>query len=249
MCKVSIIIPVFNSSDYLAETINSVIAQTCKDWEIILINDCSLDNSEEIIESYTSKFTNIKSYSNKINLGAGPSRNVGIKHAKGEYLAFLDADDVWAEDKLEKQIEFMNQHGFSISFTSYGFIDSKSNSIKGKVIASKSIGLKKYMKTTEIGLSTSIINLNKCPSIMFSNSRLRQDTKLWMTLFADGYVAHGLEEELVKYRIRSGQISGNKFKAILYTLYIYWDFEGLPKYKSLFYFMFYLYNAILKRLK
>lgn len=147
---VSIIIPVYNASRFLEETINSIQEQTYSNWEAIFIDDCSSDNSYDIIKQYQKNDKRIKVIKNKINNGVAISRNNGIDYAKGEYLCFLDADDKWHPEKLEKQINFMQELNCEFSFTGYQFANEKCNP-NGKIVSvPNKINYKQALKNTTI---------------------------------------------------------------------------------------------------
>ena len=123
---VSIITPAYNAAEYIVETIESVLAQTYPKWEMLIVNDCSKDNTVEIVQSYAAKDNRIKLINLKQNSGAAVARNTAIQNAKGRYIAFLDSDDIWKKEKLQKQIEFMQQNGYAFTFTAYEhFRDTK----------------------------------------------------------------------------------------------------------------------------
>lgn len=249
MPLVSIIVPTYNSEKFIVDAIKSVIKQSFSDWEMIIVDDCSTDKTVEISESLVTDYNNVKLLKHQENLGTGPTRNTGIEHSLGRYIAFLDADDVWLPAKLEKQISFMQSNDIGISFTSYSFIGSDGNAIRGRVNAVEQLDLDGYMRATGIGLSTAIIDREKCGDIRFANMRVRQDTYLWLSLLSNNHIAYGINECLVKYRISSGQISGNKFKIAWKTFLLYWGFDVISRRRRLVNYLFYIVNAVLKRLK
>ena len=202
MPQVSVIIPFYNSEEYLGQAIESVLKQDFTDWELILVDDSSHDNSVLIAKSYSDMHAKIKLIQLKENCGAGTTRNTGIRESSGKYLAFLDADDIWEHQKLTKQLKFIKDKNAAISYTGYSFIDQNSLPIRGRVEALPEMDLNKYMQTTGIGLSTAIIDRDKFSEIHFSDMRMRQDTELWMRLLSENIIAYGLNEDLVKYRKR-----------------------------------------------
>ncbi|WP_318411633.1 glycosyltransferase family 2 protein [Photobacterium leiognathi] len=249
MIKVSIITPIYNAEKYIIETIESVINQTYKNWEYILVDDCSTDNTVNLINDSFRNDSRIKVISSPSNGGAGLARNIGLEKASSNYIAFLDSDDLWSPTKLEKQIEFMQANNSAIVHCSYSFIDEESKSIPGRVNVSKYVDLNSYMKNTEIGMSTSLINRNIVGDFRLNPMRTRQDTKLWITLLGKGFIANGLDDDLVLYRIRHGQISGNKFVIAWRTLKLYLSVDSLPLMGRLSNFTHYAFNGIFKRLK
>lgn len=247
---VSIIMPTFNAGHVIKETIDSVLSQSYSDWELIIIDDCSNDETYNIVKSYTQHCKKISILINDINSGAGVSRNRGIQVAKGRYLAFLDSDDLWEPDKLKLQIEFMRMHKSPISHTSFSFIDEAGRERKGGVVASKFVDLRRNLKNTEIGTSTAIIDRDLVSqNIKFSKIRARQDLKLWIDLLSSGYISSGVRHDLVKYRVREGSVSSNKFKMLYITLKVYMGVHSLPIYERLYCYCCYVINAIKKRRK
>jgi teichuronic acid biosynthesis glycosyltransferase TuaG len=245
---ISIVTPCYNSSDFISNTMDSVINQTYNNWELIIIDDCSTDNSVDIIEKYIITESRIKLFRNNSNSGAAASRNLGLLKSSGRFLAFLDSDDLWEPIKLEKQINFMLENNCPISFTNYELIDEKGNSMNRIINSVKEINYKAYLKNTLIGMSTSMIDTSKTELFEFVNLRTRQDTYLWITLLKRGLVAYGLNMTLVKYRVRNDSISANKIKAAIQVWKLYYNLEKLGYILSVYYFMFYVLNAIKKRI-
>lgn len=248
MSTVSVLLPVFNAENYISETIDSILTQSFTDYEIIIVDDCSSDNTFNICYSLSLLDNRIHLYRNTTNLGAGLTRNECLKYAQSRYICFIDSDDVWLPHKLSKQLAFLKASNAPICHTSYSLIDSNSKKIPGGVVVSNKVDLFSYMKTTEIGMSTSMLDLTKIGSINFSPLRTRQDTLLWLSLLDAGFYSVGLNENLVQYRIRKGQISSNKFKMLFRTLFVYMTVKSVPKHLVIFLYLSYIKNAILKRL-
>lgn len=247
--ETSIITPVYNCKDYIDETIQSVLAQTYSDWELILIDDCSTDGTFELITRKYSNTFRVKILQNVANSGSGYSRNSGLSLASGRFVAFLDSDDLWAPTKLEKQIAFMKKRNAAISHTSYSFIDKFGKPRSGYVCASALVNLARLMKKTEIGTSTAMIDRKIVGSVEFDLMRTRQDIRLWMELMSSGFSSHGLDEVLVKYRVRENQISSNKFEMLVKTFFVYAKFDKIPLSQRISYFLSYVLNSIYKRVK
>jgi teichuronic acid biosynthesis glycosyltransferase TuaG len=249
MCDISIILPVFNAKGFIDNTISSVLEQTFCNWELIIIDDCSDDRTYEYLCNKYKDVPSIRIFQNEVNSGAGVTRNKGLEKASAKIIAFVDADDVWLPQKLEIQSIHMRQHNSAIVHSSYSFIDEDGKSILGRVTASPKVDLNSYMRNTEIGMSTSLINRELVGDFSFDAMRTRQDTKLWLTLLEKGFISEGISEVLVRYRIRSGQISGNKLEIAWRTLNLYWMVDTLPTYIRLKNFFFYAVNGVLKRLR
>ena len=244
---VSIITPSFNCCKYISTTIESVIDQTFTDWELIIVDDCSTDNSVEIINCYAKLDQRIKPVFLSSNQGTAAARNKGLLISNGRYIAFLDSDDVWLPNKLLVQINFMHKTGASISFTEYDVYDEEMLNRLHHIKVPSKIDYSGYLKSTIIGMSTSIIDTEKTGSFSFYNIRTRQDTYLWMTLLKRGIIAHGLKQSLVKYRIRNNSISSNKIKAARQVWHLYYDLEKMNYFKAAYFFLNYGFNSVKKR--
>lgn len=245
----SIICAAYNAGSYIEETILSILGQTMNDWELIIIDDCSQDNTVIIVEKYIKQYSNIILVRNLINCGPGISRNNGIKRAKGRYLAICDSDDIWYPEKLELQLAFMKQLGdVPISYTSYELMNSKGESLDRRVIvANKPIGYCDYLKNTIIGFSTAIIDRKLCPDIVLSDLRSREDTFLWCSLLKAGFKAYGVNKVLVRYRIHNTSVSSDKIKAARQVWKLYRDRLHIPLIMCTYYFSCYAFHALKKR--
>ena len=244
---VSIVMPCYNNAEYLLETVNSVLDQSYRNWELILVDDCSTDSTGDILKGLTKIHSNILAKFLPVNSGSGAARNAGLEIASGRYIAFLDADDVWLPLKLEKQVSFMQTTKSAITHTSYTIINADGEKLPGGVTASLEVDLLLYMSNTEIGMSTSLIDRLLVGDFQLDVMRTRQDSKLWLTLLAKGYISRGVSESLVEYRVRKGQISGNKVKMAIRTLIVFWGVTSIPGWKRLLYFVYYCISAIKKR--
>lgn len=248
MYLVSIITPIYNSELYIEKTIKSILNQTYKKFELIIVDDCSVDRGFEIVDTFAKLDSRIKLIKLEMNSGAAIARNKGLELATGRFIAFCDCDDIWFENKLENQINFMLEKSIPISFTSYQIINEKGQTLNKVINAVDSISYKEYLKNTIIGMSTSMIDTSLVKPFRFENIRTRQDTMLWITLLKRGHVAYGIKEVLVKYTVRSNSISANKYKAAAKVWDLYYNMEKMGLLKSSYFFLFYLFNAIKKRL-
>lgn len=243
---ISIIMAAYNAENYIAETINTVINQTFTDWELIIVDDWSKDKTKEVIDSF--KDPRIRLIVSKQNGGPGVARNVGVENSKGKFIAFLDTDDLWLPKKLEKQLHFMIQRNAPISHTNYSFINEAGETISGFIQVSPVVDQNSYMKNTEIGMSSSMINRELVKEIKFSPMRDREDTRLWIELLGKNLKSYGLSETLMQYRIRKGQVSGNKFKSAYRTLKLYLSITNIPTHQRVINFCYYFINGIIKRI-
>lgn len=247
---VSIVIPVYNASSFLMDTIKSIQDQTYKNWEAIFVNDCSKDNSVEIIKKALKKDKRIKLIENKINSGAAISRNNGIDIATGRYICFLDADDKWHNEKLEKQVKFMKEKKCEFSFTGYQFADE--NCIPNGAIVNipEIINYKKALKNTTIWTSTVMFDMEilSKEKIYMPNVK-SEDTALWWRLLRTNVQnAYGLNETLSYYRRTNGTLSSNKLKAIKRIWNLYRKNEKLNIIQSIYFFIFWAFNAVRRRI-
>jgi len=246
--SISIITPSYNCSKYIGITIESVINQTFTNWELIIVDDCSTDHSAEIIRHYAGLDLRIKPVFLSLNQGAAAARNEGLRQVTGRLIAFLDSDDVWLPDKLQIQFDFMLKTGAPISFTEYDVFDEELLTLQHHIQVPSTIDYSGYLKSTIIGMSTSMIDIEKTGAFTFFDIRTRQDTYLWITLLKRGIVARGIHQTLVKYRLRKDSISANKLKAARQVWYLYYDLEKMNFFKAAYFFLNYGFNSLKKRL-
>ena len=242
---VSIITPLHNSSKFISETIQSVLNQTYRDWEMIIVDDCSTDDSAEIVESFAEKDERIKLYHLKVNSGAAVARNTAIEKAKGRYIAFLDSDDLWTTTKLEEQISFMIKNNHSFTFTAYNKIDEKGKKF-GEINVPTKVNYNDLLKTCSIGCLTAIYDSKELGKIYMPLIRKRQDYGLWLRILKITPFAYAINKPLANYRVRTGSLSGNKIKAAKYQWKIYREIEKLTIIKSTWYFTTYFIHGLFK---
>lgn len=217
---VSIITPSFNSSKFIQQTIDSILAQTYTNWELLITDDCSSDDSREIVLRYAANDSRIKLLTLKENSGAGAARNNSIKAAKGRYIAFCDSDDRWHPTKLEDQIHFMEVNHCVLSYTSYDTCDENGNST-GYVDCLTSINYAKIVRDNGIGCLTAIYDANKIGKHYMPLIRKRQDWCLWIEIIKNHGAAYGLKKRLAIYRVRQDSISSNKIQMLKYNFDVY----------------------------
>jgi len=245
---ISIITPSYNCSNFIIETIESIQAQTYKNWELLITDDCSTDNSCKIIEEYTLKDNRIKLFKFNSNLGAGAARNNSIQEAKGQFIAFCDSDDRWYPNKLEEQLIFMTKNGCALSYTSYDTCDEKGN-IKGWIQCPKKMTLRKIIRNNDIGCLTAMYNVGKIGKHLMPTIRKRQDWCLWIKIIKEHGDAYGIQKSLAIYRIREESISANKIEMLKYNYNVYNQILGYNKLISLlilggYFIPYYLYKKI-----
>lgn len=243
---VSIVTPAYNCEDFISETIISVLAQTYSNWEMIIVNDKSTDNTAEVINKYVQKDSRIKLINLNENSGAAVARNKAIEKAKGRFIAFLDSDDRWKREKLKKQIDFMINNNFGFTFTAYEYIKDENNS-KDKIFSvPESLNYTQALKNTVIGCLTVIIDRNIVGDFRMPLVRRGQDNLTWLMLLKKGHIAYGLNENLAEYRRVSGSLSNNKFKALKRQWSNYRNVIKLPFVICVYYYSCYVINNIKK---
>ncbi len=247
---VSIITPMFNSSLYIKETINSVLKQTYIDWEMIIIDDCSTDSCVKIVKKHIKNETRIKLIELNSNYGPSYARNIGIKKSTGRFLAFLDSDDVWKKSKLEKQINFMVSNQYNFSFTGYDRININGD-LRGVVIPNKKqVTYYDLLKTNHIGCLTAMLDLKKINQKLYMpNIGKRQDHAFWLKILKIYDNAYCLQESLAKYRIRNGSISNNKIYNLKYQWNLYRRIEKINFNYTLIYMCYYIIFSIARIIK
>lgn len=244
--KVSVIIPVYNKEKYIYKCIDSVINQSYKNLEIIIIDDCSSDNSLNIICNFMDKRIKVIKLEN--NMGVSYSRNIGIKNSSGDYICFLDADDYWNRSKIEKQIRFINKKNCSFIYSDYAFVDCYGK-VKSIVHVPKIIDYYSSLKNTTIFISTVMLNMKNIDKkdILMPDYTIGQDTLVWWRLLKNGVVGYGINDVLSYYRVGDKSLSSNKIKALLGA----WNIYRLQKFnifKTFYYYFYYILNAIKRRI-
>lgn len=247
---VSIIMPAYNSERYIKETIESVLKQTYKNFELIIVDDNSSDNTYEVIDKFSKIDNRIKKFKLSNNFGAAKARNLALKNSKGRFIAYLDADDIWYDEKIEKQVKFMLDNNYGFSCTSYEVIDDSGKSLNKFIIMAEELDYKGFLinnliQTVGVIVDTQIVSreLLKMP-----NMRRRQDAATWLQVLKQGYSCYGMNNILAKYRRTKGSLSSNKFKAVKGMWYLYRKVEHLSLAFSSYCFIRYAFLAVKKRI-
>lgn len=243
---VSVIIPVYNKEHFLGESLDSVLSQTYENLEVILIDDCSTDTSRDIIKLYENRDSRIRYIKLDCNSGAAAARNAGIAAATGRYIAFIDADDIWMPEKLEKQIEELSSGDKGFSFTAIEMIDEDGRVVKGKRDVKPIVSYSYLLTNTMIACSSVILDRKVTGNFRMPGVRKGQDFATWLSILKTGVNAYGIDEALVKYRLASNSISSNKVGALRRTWYIYRNVEQLSLVRSAYCFVMYALHAIKK---
>lgn len=218
---VSIITPTFNSEKFISETIQSVQNQTYENWEMIIVDDASSDKTTEIIELASELDKRIKLFILEKNSGTGIARNTALEKASGKYIAFLDADDLWKPQKLEKQINFLISKQLHFTFSFYECMDEEGNSLKRVVEAPKQLAYSQLFYCNYVGNLTGIYDAEYFGKIQISSIRKRQDWMMWLTVLKKIKIAYPVPENLAIYRIRENSISASKLDLIKHNFKVY----------------------------
>lgn len=244
---VSIVIPVYNAAKCITDTVQSVRSQTVHNWELLLVDDGSTDRSVEIMQEFEND--NIRIIRQENSKSAALARNRGIQEARGRYLAFLDADDLWAPDKLEKQLAFIQEQEAAFTFTGYEFADEEGIGVQKIVRVPAKLSYKAALKNTTIFTSTVMFDLTKISKeeIMMPNVP-SEDTATWWRILKSGYTAYGLDESLTLYRRGTGTLSSNKIIAVKRVWNLYRNVEHLSIPRSCYCFCFYAVRAVIRRM-
>ena len=243
--SVTIIMPSYNSEKFIIESVESVLVQTYSNWELIIVDDCSPDDSNRIITKYVDNDSRIKLIKLQKNSGPAVARNTAIEAANGRYIAFLDSDDVWLPNKLETQINFMHDNDLAFTYSSYRLV-GEDNEHLGVFITKDKISYFDMLKTCSVGCLTAIYDTEKIGKQYMPLILKRQDYGLWLKILKLIGETRGILEPLATYRIRKNSVSSNKVKAAKYQWKIYREIEKLSFLKSLYYFVFYAYNGVTK---
>lgn len=278
---VSIIVPVYRAEAYIAETIAMVISQTYRNWELILIDDCSPDGSVEAIRRMLDRYErrslsageqsgherelwqdvrSAEEYTDgtgrrivlvckKENGGAAAARNTGLDMTQGRYVAFLDADDVWLPEKLERELHFMEEKRAGFVFTAYEFGDEQARPTGKVVHVPPRLVYRKALSRTVIFTTTVLLDKERVPvQLMRMPPVESEDTATWWQILRAGYTAYGLDETLAVYRRPPGSLSSNKFAAMRRIWHLYRRQEKLSVISSARYFVLWAYRATVRRL-
>jgi len=245
---ISIIVPVYNAEKFIMATIESVQAQTERNWELLLVDDCSKDSSRELIESVGDP--RVKLIRQETNQGAYAARNRGLSEAEGRYIAFVDADDLWEPVKLEHELAYLRENNAGFVFTGYEFADENGEGTGAIVRVPKILPYRSALHNTTIFTSTVMIDRNIIPDDLIKMPHIKsEDTATWWNIMKAGYTAYGLNENLVRYRRSSGSLSSNKFEAQRRIWRLLRDIAGLNVIASCWHFCLWAVLAVWRRLK
>lgn len=234
--KVSIIMPAYNAEKYIEEAVGSVIAQTYSNWELFIIDDCSSDNTPEIAKKLSEKDSRIIFLQNEENVNVAKTRNKGFECCSGDYVALLDSDDIWLPEKLEKQLEKMEETGADISYCSYGMINEQNEKSHEDFIVPETADFEYLLKRMVISCSTAVFSHKIIENHRFRTDYYHEDFVFWLEIVSAGFKTCGSNEVLAYYRVAEGSRASNKFRSALHRWKIYREVLGLSFLKSTKYF-------------
>ena len=245
---VSIIMPCFNSERFIAKSIDSVIAQTVDDWELIIVDDASTDATPSIVADFQRRDSRIRVIPRNTNQGAAGARNLGLDNARGRLIAFIDSDDIWYPEKTSKQIAVMEHLQADISYTAY---ERRRDDRRDCVLVSVPLTLRYHtiLRRCHIGCSTAMVRRATCGTVRMPPIKRRHDHGYWLALLRDGSrTCVGLNEPLVWYGVHRGSLSANKLVAAAFQWKLLRDVERFPIGKSLWLFGGYVFEHLRFRL-
>lgn len=247
---VSIITPVYNSEKFIKQTMECVLNQTYQNWEMLLVDDCSTDQSAKIISEYSKKDSRFRYIKLDDNFGAAVARNKALKESKGRFVAYLDADDLWDVNKLEKQVYFMLSNKYAFTCTDYEKLNEDGTSLNKIIKIPKKVDYNLFLRNTIIQTVGVMVDtkITGKDILVMPNIRKRQDAATWCQLLKVGYDCYEVPEKLSYYRVVSNSLSSNKFKAIKMNWYWYRKIEKLSLWKTCYCFVGYAFNAVKKRI-
>ena len=243
--SVSVLLPSYRSEAYLAQAIDSVLAQTYSNWELLILDDQSPDGAWEIAQSYVQKDDRIRCIKNERNIGVAGTRNRGLELAQGTWVAFLDSDDIWHPEKLEMQLAALKRSGADLVYTSYAMFSDEDRR-RAEYLVPESVDYESLLLENVIGCSTAMVRRSALENHRFRLDLYHEDYALWLELLRSGVVAAGCPDVLVEWRLSKGSRSYNKLKAAKNRWAIYRKAEKLPLWKSAFVFVVYAVRGIAK---
>lgn len=243
---VSVIMPAYNVAPYIEASVRSVLAQSVNDWELLIIDDCSKDDSYEIALRLAQEDSRIRVLKNERNSGVSKTRNYGISMARGSYIALLDSDDQWYPEKLEKQLALMQRTGAQIGYSSYAMLNEKGEQVHKDYLVPAQTDFKKMLLCNVIGCSTVMLKADIAKANPFDETYYHEDYVLWLTLMQQGCKAVGCTEVLVAYCVRDDSRSAKKFASAKKRWLIYRKHLKLPFFKSAYYLVRYAISGLKK---
>ena len=244
--KVTVIMPAYNAAQFIEAAIRSVMAQTVNDWELLVIDDGSRDDTCQIVEQLAAGEPRVQLLRNEKNMGVANTRNRGLSLCRGEFAAFLDSDDIWLPDKLQKQLDLLESTGAALCYTAYGIMDAAGAQSRGDYLVPGKADFRKLLKENVIGCSTVMLRRQVTEQYRFETTLHHEDYALWLRMLRDGIRAVGCTEVLVRWRLVENSRSFDKRKSAHSRWVIYRDYMKLPLHQSLWAFGNYAFASVKK---
>lgn len=241
---VSIITPTYNCAKFIGRTIASAQAQTYRNWEMIILDDCSSDDTAQVVAKYAKEDPRIRYQVLETNSGAAVARTEAMKLAQGSYMAFLDSDDIWMPDKLERQLAFMKDRGVAFTCTAYEQIDEDDRPLGKTVKTVRKTSYNRLLLDCPVGNSTVMYDVEKMGKFEVPNIRKRNDDALWLQMLKKEKYIWGMPDVLMRYRVRKNSISSNKMQLIKYHWILYRDIEHLNIFRSSFHVCYWCFLKV-----
>ena len=238
--------PAYNAEKTIAASINSVLSQTYGEWELIVINDASTDTTVQIVHAFAENEPRIQLYTNDKNMGISGSRNIGIRQAQSQWVAFLDSDDCWCSSKLQKQLDFMAKTSAKITYTGTAYINEESQLSNYVLRVKKALTYRDLLKANVMSCSSIVVHKDLMLRYPFPEGFLHEDYVVWLQILNEVGIAYGLDEPLLLYRLSGGSKSGNRIKSAKMTFHAYRK-VGYNTFLSLLLTMRYAFHSIPKR--
>lgn len=233
---VSIVMPAYNCEKYVVEAVNSVLAQTYQNWELLVLDDGSKDNTLQMINEFRNKDSRIRPLQNEKNMGVSATRNRGIELASGDWIAFLDSDDMWEPSKLEKQLEIAEKKAAEFLFTGSSYINEEGEPYKGIFEVPEIVTYKRVRNQNVVSCSSVLVKKKYFENIKMEKDEMHEDYAVWLRILKLGVTAYGVNEPLLIYRISRNSKSGNKMKTIKMTYKVF-RFIGINPIWSVYFMM------------
>ena len=246
--SVTVITPAYNAAARIGETIRSVQAQSIEDWEMLIADDCSQDETAAVVEDAARADPRITLIRCATNGGSGAARNAALSQAQGRYVAFLDSDDLWLPEKLARQIAFMQDAGCAISYTAFRRLAAEGGRTGRLIRVPARLTYRALLKNTAIATLTAMVDTQQTGPLQMSTAR-RDDYILWLSLLRRGFVACGLQEDLARYRVVAGSLSSRPTRSAAWTWSVYREAEGLGLIRASWCMAHYGARALIKRLR
>ena len=240
---VSILMAAYNAEKTIGYAIRSVLKQTFRDWELIVINDCSVDGTEDAVRSFDDP--RIRLLTNEINMGVGKTRRKGLDAARGEWIAVLDSDDMWAPEKLEKQLKLARETGAELIFTASAFVDNDGNPIDWLLHAPATISYHELLKQNLVSNSSALVTGELYRRHYTAEDDIHEDFAIWLSITREGKTAYGIDEPLLIYRLTRSSRSGNKLRAARMNWRTY-RYLGLNCFEASYYMCWYAIRGLKK---